>query len=1441
MAKNPLQRDIKGFNNRLKYTTSKPRLQNTLDSYKTRLASQGYDVEKLTDKRNWLEKALNLEQDQNALFDIFEIIGRPQQALFGGIKAAQEGKDVLKGAKEGLTGEKDTQFKDILTEAGMSDRKGKLDVSDVLGFAGDVLLDPMDIPLFGMGKVAKAVKAGDKLKDAMKLADSGSSLLFKGAGKAIKGTAKLGDKAFAKGLKVLDAADVRRATKLAQKTGDSVDNILAQVGKTATGRVDFYKGLKSDLRGIVDSNSLVKGLMGKSREADTAAAFAKDVAQKKAMAAESKLRKFTDNLAAQQNRNADEVFNEVSKGIYHLIESEQDTSIDAVRFFRGLTNKATDSNVFKATKDSVDELSRFFDKHGIKYKINKQGDRLVVLPKQMRDLKYFKNNPKLIDELGKLNLHKDLGYNEQNLEYLNDFKNFVKANPELSDFYKDAKNLIKDLNVNIKDITGVDYTPITNREGYITRTANKMNKAETAPAVTTVYGKGSDLDVWANKQGESTLALNTKYEDAYQRKGKSFDMKEANLKSQLYENQVKETKREILDLKKRKKAIGETYQANLEKIHKQSNTAKDSIEKATRIINDSEESLKGFTKNQIDKIEDRALQESVSKNKVAYNEAKKYQESLINRLQDKTLTDKEVKILEKEFDKSARKLEAAQTALNKSINDVENYTINKALEITKSSDNAMKATQKAAKQTAEFKANLANPKISKSKLTQSIDGAEKARQKAVSKLDNNVLNKLNQVKNKSLKTNVTGNIKEINKLTKNCEDVLKRLSKNTLTDKEITTLEKQLDKATKSFEKASIKLDGNLAAIRGYADKQTEQLLKKQESVLNKVKQQTTKIARNDNKIEQLAETERLINESYATNLSKIDSDIKRLQDKLGGLNPENDKFILKQIEDNAYARSIWESNAGKTAYETSFFTNINTFIDKATDYSRDAKIYNEAINLGVFSNDDFVKLARTVEGDVPKGFTKISGDVLAENLDRFKDFLPENSSKMKDIASRFKGQVLYVDDNFATILKMSKDTGKQTHAFVNLIDKVNNTFKRFKTFTLGSQMRNAIGSLVNMYLSGMPVHKIPEYGARAAVVMNNAENLSRKFAQGVAFTVEESKQWKYLTEFYKAGFTEKGFEAVQDLENIRDSLGKGGNLLKRGLDKATDFNLKLNNLVDSYNRMSLFMYAMDNPGYLKKLGKANAADAVRYTLFDPSNLSDLEKSGLKKLIPFYTFTKQNLYFQATNLMKNTPKYSRLIKSINSIYNQLDDDSYYKYQKENMQIPLPWTDSNGNQLFLKSNLPLSDLGEYLSNPVGRTVSSLTPAIKTPIEMVMGKDIFTGQDISDESKVEQIIGGLGLDNLTYGMRNKVESIIKRYNGDINNNEMWAEVFRSVLQNVNQEKVQNSKLYEEMESYQNIINELESQGIDIPTIREINASNKIKLNRVGKKRSNNRRFN
>ena len=287
----------------------KGNLQKQINNLSTRMNAAGVDTSETEDTRNPIEKFLGLPEDQNFIFDIFELLNRPQQALFGAIDAAQTGGDVLGSAWENFKGDKETSFKKILTNAGMEDTEG-FDLTDVLGFTGDVLLDPLDLALIPVtgganvalqaadtaGDVAKGAKAVDTISDIAKGANaldnvsdvarginaadnamdvarggikfkSANDLIFEGLGKGIKGAAKLADTGIEKALTKADELAGITYKTAGAKSAANLGKTIAEGAERTVGKLETYKDIKDQIaRAFNTAASVPKEVMDKIRK-----------------------------------------------------------------------------------------------------------------------------------------------------------------------------------------------------------------------------------------------------------------------------------------------------------------------------------------------------------------------------------------------------------------------------------------------------------------------------------------------------------------------------------------------------------------------------------------------------------------------------------------------------------------------------------------------------------------------------------------------------------------------------------------------------------------------------------------------------------------------------------------------------------------------------------------------------------------------------------------------------------------------------------------------------------------------------------------------------------------------------------------------------------------------------------------------------------------------
>lgn len=1326
-------------------------LQSQINNLKARLEAGGVENPD-TDDRNALEKWLNLEQDQGLIGDIFEVLGRPQQAIFTGIKNSQEGGSFLEGLKEGITGNEETAFKEILMNTGaFEDEKGKLNAVDVLGFTGDVLLDPLDLALIPVtGGASLAVGAVDTAGDAAKATKSLKSvndLLFEGAGKLAKGGAKIADTGIEKGLKYLDEtkgvkaydkhgnilsenakllygnADAKKASELMPQLAKG-QSFSGKVAKPAQGRLETYKKLKNDFTDIFKKSQASINAVIAGRNAETTANTVKTKISKIAKQNEDKVA----NYAAGAGKTADEVAEDVTL----FVESMMDRNIskdDLLKVARK-GNLAANDNVLNALETMKSQLPEELQK-GLDLSVTVKPNGYIQLGSGWNKQVLSENGVPSFNELDDANKMINYGnwYTDEDLAKIEELKNdqdFRQLVNELVGEVKDGdvvqfngdsvrilsgkeanekwgllyrkqqgKNILNDFEKNSADVyTGAVYRQIN----------DSLNAGEDPGFHLTLDALDKAIE---NNLSDEALGL-TRYDKATHIR-KAFGLPElpVNNFNMMDSDALKQTAKDLQSKIGQKFSMNKGYNSTAVGEGLSYFTQKDTFMEIR-----AQDGTKMYITNPIErevilkKGQEYILRSAEVKKIPTYN--------TVNEMVEKEKLVIKVDIINKDGEVIA--------------------TIGNDLV-----DNANKMLDEA------FGTNL-NAKYANNSgyLPHTI-------------ADENMLKEAKETGAPILKGK-TSALKERTRLGSMREN--NRLYEKSLTGEGAT-------KTTKAFFKKYPKLfeeNFNKAFTNKYYNDLTN--LGKQNKIINDV----------------------LIEQTFGSR-----KEIENLQ---------------KQIK--KYALS---GDKEKLAEVTSKYNKLteNSTIKHLTKY--DSKVPN-----------GFTRITPEHAKDISKKLKKIQ-NTMGVSDEKFNDLIKLFSNKDGSVA---------INNDVLRMLEFTVDE-KGKNGILKMYDKWLGFFKSTKTLSVTNVMNNLVGNTHNLYLSGINMTDQARLFPKAIEAVKNGPQLYTRKISGEVLTGKESAIANLWEIFVKTGFG--GDEIALDMQDLpdfmKDIVLKGKTNKKfTAKDIATflpKLNMKTNVFMDNTSRFVVMLKAMEDPSYLSKLGIEGATDIEKYqkviskVMFDPAMMTDVEKNVLKRIIPFYTYTKNNLVFQVDNLGKNGSRYARTMKAIKSLQKGATGDNeedMADYIKNSLYIPIPGLDENGNYTVLRTTLPFGQLIEMTNNPIKELAEMSGHLFKSAYEYGTGIDTFTGREIESfpgekskqlpflTKKTQKILGDLtGLDTPLKTGYNLITDPLNTI---------------TMQQNVDTDRI--SKMYDEIDELKNMMKQYEQEGYQFSTMTELRKANK-----------------
>jgi len=147
------------------------------------------------------------------------------------------------------------------------------------------------------------------------------------------------------------------------------------------------------------------------------------------------------------------------------------------------------------------------------------------------------------------------------------------------------------------------------------------------------------------------------------------------------------------------------------------------------------------------------------------------------------------------------------------------------------------------------------------------------------------------------------------------------------------------------------------------------------------------------------------------------------------------------------------------------------------------------------------------------------------------------------------------------------------------------------------------------------------------------------------------------------------------------------------------------------------------------------ALDIATRAGFDYRVLTQFESQVLRRLIPFYSFTRKNIELQLKTLGENPQRINQIIKFIESWgedVSQEELEGLPDYLKQTLGISLGEDKTTGLKRYVASfGTPIEAFTSlFKPNAILNVISMTNPLIKAPIEIGIGKDSFRQRDLKD---------------------------------------------------------------------------------------------------------------
>lgn len=344
---------------------------------------------------------------------------------------------------------------------------------------------------------------------------------------------------------------------------------------------------------------------------------------------------------------------------------------------------------------------------------------------------------------------------------------------------------------------------------------------------------------------------------------------------------------------------------------------------------------------------------------------------------------------------------------------------------------------------------------------------------------------------------------------------------------------------------------------------------------------------------------------------------------------------------------------------------------------------------------------------------------------------------------NKFDSNVLsgLISPEFQTINMLAKATG---------FDAVTNLFKRSVTgLFLPFHVRNyASGLIQNFEVLGVKSLNPGTIvaGQKMAYMLAKGQLPKEGILEVAGKSTKMSKVYKafsdrfsgdtlYQNDFLQA--VEKGgnlssAEKAFSKSALKKTLGfQKGNIVPLLGNDATPFKLArgIGQFIEHQQKATAYLTALQQGKTIQQsLLLAERAG------FDYKNLTAFESQIMRRIIPFYSFTRKNIELQLRTLGEHPERINQILAFFQNIGDKPSAEekkSLPDYIRSSIGIKLEDLPNGIKQYISSFGTPVEQFANLVnSNPILNTISQMNPILKVPTEIGIGKDSFRKKDLQD---------------------------------------------------------------------------------------------------------------